>query len=909
MIPSWTSLNEQDRATFRAAVVFLDKRLSEPATVDWALRLNPSQRVERFALEQLLNSVNEDGLSEPWATAWHLIEESWSSPPIEEGPSTAIYGIQKRLRAGDRSGAIISNIVGLVAPRLKVEPINTWRWQFSKKPRRPTKFEHLLSARLTSGDVVDLTLLGLPDLTDIAFLKTLGSALESAVNQGLEIARRLGWDGQHGLWRLGGLGCVYYVSAAPRAGGKKDPDAFHHGIAPSVKLLYAVFERIADVNFADALPFVRRWQLTQSPIFVRLWAAAARNAQLAPSQQVYTFLANLDDRVFWDLHEFPEVAELRARRFNDLDVRAQTAIAKRVRKGPPRDHWPRNADAAKIKDAQLYWAVRELKRIEIAGGTLPLEERALMSASADRFADLEAMSIDDGFPEALEARHVPLRPDEGFESISGVARLRSLEAALSTDRGGWDDDPAARANDWLQQPGKSLLVLDDFETAGNGGDEFPRLWNRFGWAHSPRPDASQAPERDLKAEADLVLGFLTQLSDSTLSTAIEGISAWLDAWQKQVVNSVLGPPVWLRIWPIAVAATNLKSENTDDEDLTVAARDDDDPIKLDTLNPPTGKLVSVFLAACPSLNEVPKPFEAGSSSCQMRDAVISATGRSGLIARHRLIEALPYFLRADRSWAERHLFAPLLGEDATSLALWRAIARRTHFTDVLRIIGGVMVERAADRRLGRETRRRLVFSLVIESMHAFRDGRDPAVPNQRIQQMLRVVDDEVRASAANAIQRFVRDLSAKDATDAETSASAADLFRSAAAPFLQRVWPQERSLATPGVSGALADLPATSREAFAEAVEVIERFLVPFECWSMLDYGLYGENGDTKKLAIIDNEAKAKGLLRLLDLTIGSSEGAVIPYDLTKALDRIRSIAPELAKHPIYRRLSTAARR
>ena len=32
---------------------------------------------------------------------------------------------------------------------------------------------------------------------------------------------------------------------------------------------------------------------------------------------------------------------------------------------------------------------------------------------------------------------------------------------------------------------------------------------------------------------------------------------------------------------------------------------------------------------------------------------------------------------------------------------------------------------------------------------------------------------------------------------------------------------------TPGVSGAFADLPATSGEAFAEAVDRIERFLVP----------------------------------------------------------------------------------
>lgn len=205
-------------------------------------------------------------------------------------------------------------------------------------------------------------------------------------------------------------------------------------------------------------------------------------------------------------------------------------------------------------------------------------------------------------------------------------------------------------------------------------------------------------------------------------------------------------------------------------------------------------------------------------------------------------------------------------------------------------------------------RGRLVFSLIVEALHALRENREPAVPNARVQQMLRTLDDEVRATAANAVQQFVKDLSSKAPQGGEPP-SAAALFRTAAMPFFRGVWPQERSLATPGVSKALADLPATSREAFADTVEVIERFLVPFECWSMLDYGLYGDEGESKKLSMIDDEVKANALLRLLDHTIGTSEGAVIPYDLTDALDQIRTAAPHLVDSVSYRRLSTAARR
>mgnify|MGYP001270275231 CR=1 FL=1 len=920
MIRPWAYLEPQDRDTFRATIAFLRKRLAEQGTIDWALRLKPDQRIERIAIEDLLNGPGAGGLQEPWATAWHLIEESWSSGFSERGDGTAIYGIQKRLRAGDHSGAIVAAIVNLVAPRLKVEPIDTWRWQFIKKPRSPKSFEHLLSASLTSGDLIDLDVLELAKLTDIEFLKSLANALEAAILHGLDIARRLGWDGQRRLWQLGDLGRVYYVTLAPQAGESKDPDAYHHGIAPSVKLLHAVLTQIADLDLGAARPLVSRWSLVDSPVHVRLWAAMSRNTHLTSAEQVGSFLLELDDRKFWDLHLFPEIAELRAVRFGDLDQETREAITERIQKGPPRNHWPKKAEAAKVKNARLYWAVRELKRIEVAGGQLPASSKSWLDARIAQFADLDAIAIDEGFPEEATVRSVPRNPDDRYNTLGGVPRLRALETALSTSRGGWDDDPAERANDWLQQPDKAALVLGDFEAAGNGGDDFPRVWNRFGWAHSPRPPepADEAP-RDLQGEAGRVLALLNQLSDGTLSAAIEGISAWLDAWEKQIVATPLGLPVWLRVWPIAVEATNTRPEKGDDADLSVTARsvdDDREPMDLDTLNTPAGKLVGVFLAACPTLTPGSQAFAVGSVERQMRDIVIASTGRSGLIARHRLIEALPYFLRADPEWTQEHLIAPLLKDDGASLALWRAIARRTHFTDVLKIIGGAMAERATDRRLGRETRRRLVFSIVIESLHAFREGRDSAVPNPRVQQMLRTLDDEVRASAADAVQQFVRELSAKatgqeqsEGENPEDAVSAAGLFRSAAAPFLREVWPQERSLATPGVSGALADLPASSEEAFAEAVDTIARFLVPFECWSMLDYGLHGEEGDVKKLAIINDEQKARALLRLLDLTVGTSEGAVVPYDLTDALDQIISVAPSLADAPAFRRLSTAARR
>jgi hypothetical protein len=912
MIPSWSYLDEHDRAVLRATIAFLNNRLADSKTIDWALRLKPADRIQRIAIEDLLSNFSGRKLIEPWAAAWRLIEESWSAGAFEEGSSTAIYEVQERLRAGDRSGAIISAIVNLVAPRLKVEPIDSWRWQFIKKPRHPRTFEDLLSASLTSGHLVDLQVLELGSLADVPFLKALATALEGALNHGLDIGRRLGWDGQRRLWQLGDLGRVYYVTPSSRDDEGQDPDAYHRGIAPTVKLLHAVVARIAEINPETALPFVQRWRLMGSAVHIRLWAAAARDPDLASGEEIGAFLSSVDERRFWDLHVFPEIAEVRATRFNAINDQTQKVIVTRLCKGPPREHWPKKADVRKVKTARVYWSVRELKRIEVAGGQLPSSAKAWLKARIGEFPELRDMDIEEGFSEGTTVRSVTRQPDDRYDTLDGVARLQALEAAFGSSRGSWDDDPSESADDWLRQPESSARVISDLEAAKDRVNEFPKVWSRFGWTHSPKqPDTASGAQRDLQGEADRVLALLSHVSDHTLSTAIEGVSNWLDSWSRQVVASPTGLQVWLRVWPVAVKATNAAPEEEDEIDLSVTARavdNDQEPMDLDTLNTPVGKLMTVFLSACPSLKQEPDPFAGASAARRMRDTAIDASGRSGLIVQHRMIEALPYFLNADRAWTQKHLIVPLLNDDGSSLALWRAIARRTHFTEVLRIIGGAMAERATDRRLGRDTRQRLSFSLVVEALHAFREKRDPAVPNSRLQQMLRTLDDEVRAHAANAVQQFVHDLSLEQ-FDNPIPPSAAEIFRSAVGPFLRDVWPQERSLATPSVSRAFSDLPATSGDAFAEAVEAIERFLVPFDCWSMIDYGLYGDHDDVKKLSVIDDESKATAFLRLLDLTIGTSEGAVIPRDLTDALDQIRSVAPQLVDSVAFRRLTTAARR
>lgn len=886
-------------------VAFLEGRLGERATIDWALHLQQNENLKRRAILHLLDGSSGRNLEEPWSEAWRLIEESWGTATDEDPLAGGVYGVQERLSRGDRSGAVVTQIVDLVRPRLRIEPLSE-RSELGQPRRRrgkPKSVRDLMNVGITSQEVVSPDEIGIGNVDDLEFLSTLAEALDWSIRQGLDYARRIGWSEASGLWRLGALNRVYFVRSEDRPAGEHEADEFARGIAPSVKVLHAVIERIAVLDPQRAMRFMTALALSPSSIHLRLWAALARNPSLAASNEVATFLQQLSDNQFWDLHDFPEIAELRARRFSELDGETQSAVLQRIIKLPPRKQWRRDLEPERVKSAQIYWAVRELRRIELAGGELPTKVISWMSGHIGSFADLRAMSrLDEGFLGTSEARVVEPNPDNRFDVLEGAERLAALEAALSSERD-WENDPAGRASDWIRQGQNVLSVMTDFETIPDAGSKFERVWERFGWAHSPT-----TPEgRDLADEARRVLVLLGRLSPAAATAAIQGISNWLVSWRSSVVGEPIGLEVWFRYWPIAASATNNEQPTDEEPDLNVVVRSTEkEPRDLDTLNSPAGKLVGVFLAACPNLNDNPKPFEPGTPLKRMRDEILSASGRSGLIAKHRLIEALPYFLRADENWTSSQLIPLLKHQDATALTLWRAVARQQLSTAVVRLIGAEMVERAVDMRLGREARRSLVFKIVVECLHALKDGREPAILYASVQQMIRALDDEVRASVAETVQKFVRDLSAA-ADDSDASKTPENLFDAAAKPFLMQVWPQERSLSTPGVSRALADLPATTRGAFARAVDTIERYLVPFDCWSLVHYGLYSQqpNGG---LSLIDNVEKADALLRLLDKTIGTAEGAVVPRGLSDALQQIRAVAPELVSNQNFRRLATLAR-
>ena len=150
MILPWVGLSDGERERVRVAQAFLRGRLSERSMIDWALRLEPDRHAERYALNKILNAPRAPAVTEPFATAWRLVEESWSNPSMDRRPASAVNDVRRRLHAGERSGALVLEIANLLAPRIEVKPLEDRAWLPVKRPRRPRRFQDLLDAGLTS---------------------------------------------------------------------------------------------------------------------------------------------------------------------------------------------------------------------------------------------------------------------------------------------------------------------------------------------------------------------------------------------------------------------------------------------------------------------------------------------------------------------------------------------------------------------------------------------------------------------------------------------------------------------------------------------------------------------------------------------------------------------------------------
>lgn len=876
-------LSQTERNVFELTCNFLDGRLKERVVILWAANLAEAQVAEREAIDTLLFRAKR--LDEPYRTAWAAVIEHWKRPAAESEHDRHLLRLAEAPLGGDQ----VKVIVDAVRPFLTVEDPDRYAAFYRRKKRRGApQIGDLIDIGISSGDIFTPTDLGLAKVDDTVFLVELAKSLDAALFVGLALAERFSSTGgrQFTSFRVRR---VYFVEPNGE-NGENDPDRHSQGFAPCTKLLYAVVARLAEMAPDIASGLAASWRTNDMPLYRRLWAAWARNGRNVSSDEVFAFLEGLTDDEFWDRNHRPELAELRAVRWSSLAPVQRSAIEKRLKKGPSAKSISTRLDKAERAEQKKRRSLVEFRRIEAAGGVLSIAVKTWVEQTAGAMAEpppiLETVTGD--FVRGPYVVSEPLPDGADFGELPTAERASALFDALLRDDG-FDGDAHGAARYIGNHPEAALPLIDRAE--GNP-DRLRAVWKAVGYYVRPadlnvsRDEAGEEIVRSLPV-AEAILARIVGLDVDTARGVIEPLTYWMDSWDRLLGKSADFLPAIRALWPLAAAAVN---ESDSDATLRDAV-----------YSSPVGQLMTALVHALPPRAD-PVIFAAAPWN-EVLGELAAVDGEARRQMRYRLLGLSGYFHHADPAWAAANLFVPLRDAKGEDIALWGGFAEAgIPRPEVFDILGASLVDAVGDAAVDESDRRALADMAVWSDIHARVSGAD-VVPLSAasVQQMLRVGGPEVRAAAASSMEDFLSGrLQGKVDVD-----RAFEIFRSTFAA----VWPKERTLNAALVSKELAGLPATAPGRYAEAAEIVMPYLVPFDCWSLHDYGVYEGPFGEKVIGKVESKDDAKAFLAVLDATVGESDQAVIPRGLDRALTYVAHKDARLENDRRFQRLLTLSRR
>lgn len=874
-----------DRETAMSAVsrAFLKDRLGERVTLEWAVSLNRSHTAEQIAIRELLER-NEVTIAEPYLSAWRMVFHFWDRPDQTSSYDRLLLKRELKEMTSPREAA--SLIVDTVRPWLKVTVRGRLEALYGLPiPRRPKRVQDLVSVTFSSGDPLTPEELGLATIDDVDFLEELAKRLDAALFGALALAREIGavtTKTDETLWQLHRS---YFVPPSQWEEGGNEPDRFGRGFANCVKLLHAVIVRIGTVKQPAAIRLAAALPRDDWNVYRRLWAALARDASLVPSVEVEKFLIDLANEPFWMVGQFPEIAELRAVRWQSLSPAGRRTLEARLRRGTPASLRPKRLSAEEGKDYAKRRASAELQRVQVGGGQLSALAIGLISEIAPLSHAPTLSSVTDGFDGGVRVYTVEAGSGEKFQKLSNERLLQNVRESDASDDG-----------NVLSYLGKNpSLVADLLHSLDPADDATPKLWRALGYYHRP-PDLNatlenaNAPTLEAIGPAKEILGLILKLDDRTIEKEIEALSSWMNAWDRLLKAEDQFLSAWFRLWPAAVHQVNSAVER----EGALANRAHGSAV---------GNLVSAALSAMPQLSATDEnPFD----KSPLRDVLAQfadCDGEAKLEVQYRSIRSIRYFQMASPEWTRLNLVEPLRAASGATMQLWEAFGEaQLPQSEIMTALGSALAAAAIDQvNLSPEERRGLarqvIWSHVLPKLP---QPQSAAVDLNATQQMLRMGDAAVRSGAVKALEEVLQHQDLGMDSDGKFALVKA---------IFEQIWPRERTLNSPAVSEALVELPAASGPHFAEATEMILPYLGPFDCWSLYDYGVWHTADRGHVIRGIENSDQAHALLSLMDKTVGDHEGAVIPNGLDQALEHIRSLVPTIEIDPRYQRLLTLTRR
>lgn len=793
---------------------------NQPAALWWAASKKGLHPQIEAAIKHSL-AYGSERFAPAVSNGWNFLLASWRRPDIN--PDLDRYSIQNRAKKLGWSPSIVREAMALYRPFIKVRQASS--------ARAPQLHPELALKEIVAVDIE----YPLPH-EPFDFPTSMLAFAVAQMREHLEYAIQLEGEVSGDEW-------LYLETTRPDDGDARP--SVMSGLTGHVFTYMRMVTQLYDDSPVLARDEASRWVgVDRVSTRVRIWAAG--HATLTSPEQAGRIFLALSDEMFWGNNQRDLLFSLRDR-WSELPTTISAALEKRLLNGHiPWDKSRSDHDelVAHYRLNWLYWLSKNGVNFsfDIAAEISALRLIATQWASesgdnavqpgvskvrgidTDRSADILAdVPFEDLLIEAEKAN--------GYDCRSGV--IRRPFHGLTT-----------------AQPAKALRVLTNALRRGNF---YPWAWDAF---LSAEEKGDSSPRMRVA-----IAKRVARLTASQLSQVAHQAADWLRRRGELLMQQ--DQQVFDTVWDALVNALALLP---DKRHLSGPNRG----WVNEAINMPTGWMIDALQKDPKAKGFTP---EGGLSTPWHRrlEQLLSLPGDHRQHAIVILAAHLNWIFHVDELWATQHLLP--LSENAgdASEAFWAGYlwAKQAPQTLLYRHLKQPLLELACRLDLRQEYVNPLA-GILLAGWGPDEDGADVSQPitNGELREVLILTSDEIRIRMLWHLAQWAKD------PDGAIS--------NRLIPFFKNVWPRQRSLRTPKISGQLVQLALELPDRFSEIAVAILPRLVPVTDRS-LHHSFF--NIDTN---IVVNHSRA--LLNTLCAVL-PDDSAIWPYKIGQILNSLREQA------------------
>jgi hypothetical protein len=809
--------------------VWIGRVADQPASVWWAAHqsgLHPD--LQEQILWQLRNSQKE--ISPIVRQAWRYLFEAWATN--EEVIKRDLYDLEQNAKRDGWKNSAIREYAVLTRPYLKAGP-SYWGGPIPPSSGADIRIEDMMRLEIAYSNTRDQA--NVPD----EWLSLLVRELRKNLEHALQLEQETGG------YRLFNLSPI-----VPDAGvNDVDYYARTEGLSGSVIQFASLFERLLRLDSAEALKEFRAWLAKGDTIFTRLRIWAAGFSELVPSGSFVEIITEMSDVDFWSQGHQRDLLFTLSKRWDELPELARRQIESRLLRGRSKRVNEEDTEFEKRRAwatlNRLAWLAKNGCRFtfDLTAETQRLQSIVPGWNQEDASRAAESMEPRGGWVRT-ETEHSALLNEPVYRILDKARELSGRTDFLT------EMDPFAGL--CVERPVRAFSALIDAARQ----DHYPDwAWRTF---------LNQTSKNDNTRFCALVAERLSRFPNEAIATFVRPASDWLLDQSEHLATRFQSTFDRIMSKLIDVLRSQPIEEANSDKtqrDWTMAA-----------INSPAGKIAeALFKDPRQSGLNVDEGFPG--DWLKHANDLLTLIGDARCHVLVIFAHNLDWFYAIDSRWTENNLLT-VLDYDSISdrRAIWSGFfwGGRLPRPKLYMRLKPRLLSFAKEPGWPRNQHYQMLAFLILAGWgNTNISTSEPFVSDDEMHDVLLHGDDELRAQVLWLIGTRSRD------ENAETR----ERWNARTLYLLRDVWPRQKAVRTPKISGALCDLAFSNVDHFPEITDAILPLLTAIERNRFMSYDpLEPENN------VIDKYPES--VLAILNAIL-PDDVAAWPYGVGEALHRI----------------------